>query len=80
MKPFKLYKQKRKSFFRLIKWATITVCILWYYGLLSFQAGGTKLERFLLKNQHTQGKFLNFENWCYGELSKIGHHIYNKVT
>ena len=24
----------------------------------------TKLERFLPKNQHTQRKLLNFENWC----------------
>ena len=29
--------------------------------------GGTKLERFLPKNQHTQRKFLNFENWTNGE-------------
>ena len=28
---------------------------LWQYGLSSFQAGGTKLERFLPKNQHTPG-------------------------
>ena len=34
---------------------------LWQYGLWSFQAGGTKLERFLPKNQHTQSKLLNFE-------------------
>ena len=33
------------------------------YVLWSFQTGGTKLERFLPKNQHTQRKFLNFENW-----------------
>ena len=26
---------------------------VWQYGLWSFQAGGTKLERFLHKNQHT---------------------------
>ena len=35
--------------------------------------GGTKLERFLHKNQHTQRKLLNFENWVNGEVSKIGH-------
>ena len=29
---------------------------LWQYGLWSFQTGGTKLERFLPKNQHTQRK------------------------
>ena len=41
---------------------------LWQYGLWSFQAVGTKLERFLPKNQHThQRKLLNFENWCSGQ-------------
>ena len=40
---------------------------LWQYGLWSFQTGGTKLERFLPKNQHTQRKLLNFENWTNGE-------------
>ena len=30
--------------------------------------GGTKLERFLPKNQHTQRKLLNFENWVNGDL------------
>ena len=34
-----------------------------------------KLERFFPKNQHNQGKFLNFENWCNGKLPKIGHHF-----
>ena len=37
--------------------------------------GSTKLERFLPKNQHTQRKLLNFENWVNGEVSKIGHHF-----
>ena len=32
----------------------VRVRIFWQYGLLSFQAGGKKLERFLPKNQHTQ--------------------------
>ena len=35
---------------------------VWHYGLWSFQARGTKLERFLHKNQHNQRKLLNFEN------------------
>ena len=35
-----------------------------------FETGDTKLERFLLKNQHTQRKLLNFEFWINGELSK----------
>ena len=30
--------------------------------LLSFQTGGTKLERVFSQNQHTQRKLLNFEN------------------
>ena len=45
-------------------------CILWQYGLSSFQAGDTKLERFLPKNQHTERKLLNFENWINGKVSK----------
>ena len=36
---------------------------LWQYGLWSFQTEGTKLERFLPKNQHIQRKLLNFEYW-----------------
>ena len=52
---------------------------LWQYGLWSFQVGGTKLERFLHKNQHTQRKLLNFEFWINGELSKVGHHFSNKL-
>ena len=30
---------------------------IWQCGLWSFQTGGIKLERFLPKNQHTQGEF-----------------------
>ena len=48
-------------------------------GVFNFQAGGTKLERFLNKNQHAQRKLLNLEFWINGELSKIGHHLSNKV-
>ena len=51
----------------------IQACNIWQYGLWSFQTGGTKLERFLPKNQHTQRKLLSFENWFSGEVSKIGH-------
>ena len=43
-------------------------CSIWQYGLWSFQTGGTKLGRLLPKNQHTQGKLLNFENWISGGL------------
>ena len=48
---------------------------IWQYGLWSFQAGGTKLERCLHKNRQTQRKLLKFEFWINGELSKIGHHF-----
>ena len=64
-----------KTFFVPNYDSVIYLCILWQYGLWSFQAGGTKLERFLHKNQHTQRKF---EFWINGELSKIGHHFSNK--
>ena len=40
--------------------------------VVEFSSGGTKLERFLHKNQHTQRKLLNFEFWINGKLSKIG--------
>ena len=43
--------------------------------VVDFSNGGTKLERFLPKNQHTQRKLLNFENRVSGEVSKIGHHF-----
>jgi hypothetical protein len=31
--------------------------------VVEFPSGGTKLERFLHKNQHTHRKLLNFEFW-----------------
>ena len=43
---------------------------IWQYGMWSFQTGSTKLERFLPKNQNTQRKWLKFENWVNGEVSK----------
>ena len=47
------------------------ISLLWQYGLWSFQMGYTKLERFLHKNQHTQRKLLNFENWTNGEPQQL---------
>ena len=38
---------------------------LWQYRWWSFRMGYIKLERFLHENQHTQRKFLNFENWNF---------------
>ena len=52
----------------------VPVCAVWQYGLWSLGVG-TKLERFLTKNQHTQRKLLNFEIWVDGEVSKIRHHF-----
>ena len=49
---------------------TLRQCLLWQYALSSFQEGDTKLERFLPKNQHTERKLLNFENWINGKVSK----------
>ena len=40
--------------------------------VVEFSKGGTKLERFLPKNQYAQR---NFENWVNWEVSKIGHHF-----
>ena len=44
-----------------------------------FKRGGTKLERLLPKNQHTQRKLLNLQNWVNGDVTKIGHHFRKKV-
>ena len=51
------------------RWAMIQY-LIWQYRLWSFQMEGTKLEIFLPKNQHTQRKLLNFENWVDGKVSK----------
>ena len=48
-------------------------------GCQVFIRGGTKLERFLPKNQHTQRKLLNFENWCNGRGQKLGIILENEV-
>ena len=42
---------------------------------VEFSKGGKKLERCLPKEQHTQRKLLNFENWVNEEVSKIGRHF-----
>ena len=48
--------------------------------VVKFSSGGTKLERFLHKNQPTYPKeIIEFEFWINGEVSKIGHHFSNKV-
>ena len=47
------------------------VNMLWQYRLQSFLAGGAKLERFLINNQHTQRNLLNFENWVNGGIGEV---------
>ena len=54
--------------FQQLLYAKMFGSALWQYGLWSFQMGGIKLERYLPKNQHTQRKLLNFENWINGGL------------
>ena len=68
-------KERTDNFNPKLKSMSFHQYSLWQYGLWSFQMGGTKLESFLPKNQHTQRKLLNFENWVNGEVSKIGHHF-----
>ena len=41
--------------------------------VVEFSKGVAKLEIIKPKNQHTQRKLLNFENWVNGEVSKTGH-------
>ena len=51
--------------------------------VVEFSSGGTKLVRFLPKNQHIKRKLLNFENWCKVSksakirLSKLNFYIKN---
>ena len=54
-----------------------TIFLIWVMAIrvVEFSSGGTKLDRFLHKNQPTQRKLLNFEFWINGEVSKIGHHF-----
>ena len=47
---------------------------LWHYGLWSFQVRGTKLGRFLPKNQHAQSKSSKKKKRGEGQVTKNGHH------
>ena len=38
--------------------------------VVEFSNGGYKIRKIFAKNQHTQRKLLNFENWVNGEVSK----------
>ena len=39
--------------------------------VVEFSNGGTKLERFCPKKQHTRTNLLNFEIWVNGAVSKV---------
>ena len=56
-------------------WSCFT---LWQYGLWSFQKEGTKLEMFVPKDQHTQRKLLNFENWISMGLTEAASEVFKK--
>ena len=69
----KVNKPSLTKFMYQTKWRETKLhvqCALWQYGSWSFQTRSTKLERFLPKNQHTQRKLLNFENWISGGLGR----------
>ena len=53
------------------------ICQVWHSRLWSFKTRDTKLERFLHKNQHTQRKLLNVENWCSGDSFSISFSLKN---
>ena len=67
------------SSLKILKSCVNNTLALWQYGLWNFQAGVTKLEWFLHKNQHTQRILLNFEFWIIDKLSKMEHHFSNKM-
>jgi len=49
-------------------WRTLMPCMA--IRVVEFSNGEYKIRKFLSKNQHTQRKLLNFENWVNGEVSK----------
>ena len=65
-------KDVKLSKISCFNWNSYLVCLYKYgnMGCWVFKGKDTKLERFLHKNQHTQRKLLNFENWVNGEVSK----------
>ena len=38
--------------------------------VMKFSNAGYEIKKIFSKNQHTERKFLNFENWSNGEVSK----------
>ena len=56
------------------------ICIFFKPWIITSKTVPTRIVPTLHKNQHTQRKFFNFENSCCCELSKIRHHLSNKVS
>ena len=52
---------------------TSTKALSWHYGNTGCRVfkRGYKIRKKLPKNQHTQRKLLNSENWCNGEVPKF---------
>ena len=48
--------------------------------VVEFLNGGTKLERFLPNNQHTQWNILNFGNWVNGGGAKMCQNLTFKAN
>ena len=70
--------RKIYHYFQQGKNCTIWVSFYWKSTMINmairvveFSNGGTKFERFLPKEQHTQRKWLNFVNWINGGLGKF---------
>ena len=62
-----------------VDYPIVLLMVVMAIRVVEFSRGDTKLDRFLPKNQHTQMKLLNFENWCNGEVSRVGkEHCYRK--
>ena len=67
---------KDKQFYNTIAVIQVHIMVI---QVVDYSNGGYNIRKFLPKNQHTERKFMNFENWCNGKLSKIGHNFSNKV-
>ena len=46
--------------------------------VVKFSSAGYKIGKKMPKNQRTQRKLLNFENWCNGEVSKSAKILLSK--
>ena len=49
------------------------------FPVVEFSRQGYKIRKVLAKNQHTQRKLLNFENWVMGKCQKLDINLVSKV-